>query len=148
VRTKQGGFTASFIDYPNRTVLNGSRLGKEFSANVINDLFNSTQKQNITSGQTEEKQLDISPGAVLGSVSGLFDIPQSPGDYEEDVFIREQEYEEKRHRLKAKKKEDEYKLLKNKYFSSFAFHGETSGKKNICRQEKRNGRIEIQFFFL
>jgi hypothetical protein len=38
-------------------------------------------------------------------VFGLLDIPQSSGsDYEEDVFIREQEYEAKRRRLKAKKK--------------------------------------------
>jgi hypothetical protein len=30
----------TFIDHTNRTVLNGSRLGKAFSANVFNELFN------------------------------------------------------------------------------------------------------------
>lgn len=30
----------TFIDHTSRTVLNGSRLGKAFSANVFNELFN------------------------------------------------------------------------------------------------------------
>ncbi|MDR1055603.1 MAG: relaxase/mobilization nuclease domain-containing protein [Prevotellaceae bacterium] len=98
-------YGVTFIDYPNRAVLNGSRLGKEFSANVFNDLFNSSQKQNITSGHMEEKQTDINRDSAPGSVFGLLDMPQSSGsDYEEEVFIREQEYEAKRRRLKAKKK--------------------------------------------
>jgi hypothetical protein len=38
-------------------------------------------------------------------VFGLLDIPQaSGGNYEEDVFIREQEYKAKRRNLKAGKK--------------------------------------------
>jgi hypothetical protein len=98
-------YGVTFIDYPNRAVLNGSRLGKEFSANVFNELFNSMQKQNVTLKQTGKRQPDINPDSVLGSVFGLLDIPQLSGsDYEEDVFIREQEYEAKRRRLKAKKK--------------------------------------------
>jgi hypothetical protein len=93
------------IDYPNRAVLNGSRLGKEYSENVFNDLFNSAQKQNFTLKQMEERRPDINRDSALGSVFGLLDMPQSSGsDYEEDVFAREQEYEEKRRRLKAKKK--------------------------------------------
>jgi hypothetical protein len=98
-------YGVTFIDYPNRAVLNGSRLGKEFSANVFNDLFNSPQKQNVTPEQTEERQPDINQDSALGSVFGLLDMPQSSGnDYEEDVFVREQEYEAKRRRLKAWKK--------------------------------------------
>ena len=33
-------YGATFIDHADKTVFNGSRLGKEFSANVFNDLFN------------------------------------------------------------------------------------------------------------
>lgn len=33
-------YGTTFIDYENKVVLNGSRLGKEFSANKFNDLFN------------------------------------------------------------------------------------------------------------
>lgn len=32
-------YGVTFIDHKNRTVLNGSRLGKDFSTNVFNDLF-------------------------------------------------------------------------------------------------------------
>ncbi|KAA6305376.1 hypothetical protein EZS27_042973, partial [termite gut metagenome] len=38
-------YGVTFIDYQNRTVLNGSRLGKEFSANVFNELFDNNSKQ-------------------------------------------------------------------------------------------------------
>ena len=40
-RTNESGriYGATFIDHADKTVFNGSRLGKEFSANVFNDLF-------------------------------------------------------------------------------------------------------------
>ncbi|KAA6337514.1 hypothetical protein EZS27_014411 [termite gut metagenome] len=37
-------YGVTFIDYQNRTVLNGSRLGKEFSANMFNELFENNSK--------------------------------------------------------------------------------------------------------
>ena len=41
-------YGVTFIDHDSRVVLNGSRLGKEFSANVFNDLYSDVQ-----TGQTE-----------------------------------------------------------------------------------------------
>jgi hypothetical protein len=43
-RTNDDGriYGATFIDHEQKCVFNGSRLGKEFSANVFNDLFNET----------------------------------------------------------------------------------------------------------
>jgi hypothetical protein len=38
-------YGATFIDHTSRTVLNGSRLGKEFSANVFNNLYGGQQEQ-------------------------------------------------------------------------------------------------------
>jgi len=38
-------YGATFINHTTRTVLNGSRLGKDFSANVFNDLFGGNQQQ-------------------------------------------------------------------------------------------------------
>ena len=38
-------YGATFIDHTTRTVLNGSRLGKEYSANVFNDLYGGNQGQ-------------------------------------------------------------------------------------------------------
>ncbi|KAA6306369.1 hypothetical protein EZS27_041974, partial [termite gut metagenome] len=48
----------TFIDYQNRTVLNGSRLGKEFSANVFNELFDNNSKQR---NETRHKATDNQP---------------------------------------------------------------------------------------
>jgi hypothetical protein len=97
-------YGVTFIDYPNRAVLNGSRLGKEFSANVFNELFDSPQKQNVTPRQTEEKQSHTNWDSSLSSVFGLLDMPQSSSsDYEEEAFVHNQEYEAKRRRLKAKR---------------------------------------------
>lgn len=38
-------YGATFIDHSTRTVLNGSRLGKDYSANVFNDLYGGNQQQ-------------------------------------------------------------------------------------------------------
>jgi len=38
-------YGVTFIDHTTRTVLNGSRLGKEFSANVFNDLYGGKHEQ-------------------------------------------------------------------------------------------------------
>lgn len=38
-------YGATFIDHTTRTVLNGSRLGKDYSANVFNDLYGRNQQQ-------------------------------------------------------------------------------------------------------
>ena len=42
-------YGVTFIDYANRAVLNGSNLGKEFSANVFNDLFNNPKQASLPS---------------------------------------------------------------------------------------------------
>lgn len=38
-------YGATFIDHTTRTILNGSRLGKDYSANVFNDLYGGKQEQ-------------------------------------------------------------------------------------------------------
>jgi hypothetical protein len=38
-------YRATFIDHEQKAVFNGSRLGKEFSANVFNDLFNGNSQK-------------------------------------------------------------------------------------------------------
>jgi hypothetical protein len=99
-------YGVTFIDYQNRTVLNGSRLGKEFSANVFNDLFNNPDKQivhNIFDGnpkQAEQTHLHTNSDSSLGSIFGILDMVQSGNDYEEENFAREHE----RRIKKAKRK--------------------------------------------
>jgi hypothetical protein len=113
-RTNEQGriYGVTFMDYQNRAVLNGARLGKEFSANVFNDWFNGNQKPKF---ETEQKRIEIpkqtesypqtaTPDLFSGSVFSLLDIAPSGDDYEEETFAREQAYEDKKRRLKAKKK--------------------------------------------
>jgi tRNA 2-selenouridine synthase SelU len=64
-------------------------------------------RKNITLKQIGERQPDLKQDSDLdlGSAFGLLDKSQSSGnDYEEEVFVREQEYETKHRRLKARKK--------------------------------------------
>ncbi|MDD4390705.1 MAG: conjugal transfer protein MobB [Eubacteriales bacterium] len=51
-------YGATFIDHTTRTVLNGSRLGKEYSANVFNNLFGGQQGQIQESAQ-ESRLSDV-----------------------------------------------------------------------------------------
>lgn len=92
-------YGVTFIDHETKCVLNGSRLGKEFSANHFNDLFNSPYR-----GEIDTQTHDFQPTEKResydenGSSLGLFDIlTESEGvDYEEEAFRR---------KLKRKKKQ-------------------------------------------
>ena len=99
-------YGVTFIDYQNRAILNGSRLGKEFSANVFNDLFNNPDRKqdepirNIFNGvpkQMEQTHQTATSDSSLGSAFGFLDMSASGNDYEEENFTRE-------HRKKKAKK--------------------------------------------
>ncbi|NDV79427.1 conjugal transfer protein MobB [Dysgonomonas sp. 511] len=107
----------TFIDYQNRTILNGSRLGKVFSANIFNGLFKDSSERNIEptadnktsieknrSGQFTESsgvpQSTESDSSSLGI--GLFE--QHGTDYDAENFVREKENEEKSRKRKKKRK--------------------------------------------
>jgi len=48
-RNSQNRITGvTFIDHENRCVLNGFRLGKDYSANAFNERFNNTRKKETT----------------------------------------------------------------------------------------------------
>ncbi len=66
-------YGATFIDHTTRTVLNGSRLGKEYSANVFNDLYGGNREQ------TQEPIQDLR----------LFDVynSQKPEDFSSDNSV-------------------------------------------------------------
>jgi hypothetical protein len=109
-RTNNEGriYGATFIDHEQKCVFNGSRLGKEFSANVFNDLFNgrtqATEQPDHKAGQAFEpfdndnSYREKETGSGIG---GLFDLlsPEAGSDAadnaEEQAFIR---------RLKRKKR--------------------------------------------
>ncbi len=47
-------YGATFIDHDTKTVLNGSRLGKAFSANALDNWFNSTEERPVTQLSEQE----------------------------------------------------------------------------------------------
>jgi hypothetical protein len=108
-RTSDEGriYGATFIDHEQKAVFNGSRLGKEFSANVFNDLFNGNgqrpeQSDGRKGGQAFEPFENVSHEKENGTgFGGLFDMlsPEAGSDAadnaEEQAFIR---------RLKRKKR--------------------------------------------
>jgi hypothetical protein len=108
-RTNDKGriYGATFIDHEQKCVFNGSRLGKEFSANVFNDLFNGSgqrpeQREEHKAGQsfdpftTSNREQDEGSG-----IGGLFDLftPETAGDeIAEQNFVRRLKKKNKRQR--------------------------------------------------
>ena len=107
-RTNADGriYGATFIDHEQKCVFNGSRLGKEFSANVFQALFNerdNKQERSIRnteplfeSSQKEGKSFDEN-----SNFGGIFDLFSPAGaaagdDIAEQVFLRRMKKKRKR----------------------------------------------------
>lgn len=85
-------YGVTFIDYKNKAVLNGSRFGKEFSANVINDLF-----KGKVSNENEQK-LDSSQHEQLNLNLGFSLFEQHGVNLENEEFVKKKVVEERRRR--------------------------------------------------
>jgi hypothetical protein len=105
-RTNDEGriYGATFIDHEQKCVFNGSRLGKEFSANVFNDLFAGKGQEGEHSLQDAGKSFEPfensfhekETGSAIDGIFDLLPVDNSSGENPEDeTFIR---------RLKRKKK--------------------------------------------
>jgi len=102
-------YGATFIDHEQKCVFNGSRLGKEFSANVFNDLFNGTGNRIDTNSKPDEKQVfepfqksekDTVENSNFGGIFDLFASDNSISDeMAEQDLVR---------RLKKKKKKQRH----------------------------------------
>lgn len=96
-------YGVSFIDYQNKTILNGSRIGKEFSANIFNELFKDSPKRNI-----EQSTQCISQSAESVGIRRFADdsiiIPnlfeQHGTDWDSERFADEKKKEEEIRRKK------------------------------------------------
>ena len=112
-------YGVTFIDHGNRTVLNGSRLGKEFSANVFHEKFagyQNTEKQNPTyenkdwnyrqvhSYSQQQERFERRQEHETGALCGLLKFPSNPvPDNAEPLWIEEQ-------RRKRKKKKRGWRM--------------------------------------
>ena len=93
-------YGVTFIDHNRREVFNGSRMGKEFSANVFNDYFkwleNIPEKERGGHSATELWQHHRhESSSTLELAAGILSMETNPRDYEEEAFAR---------RMKKKKK--------------------------------------------
>jgi hypothetical protein len=114
-RTNDGGriYGATFIDHEQKCVFNGSRLGREFSANVFNSLFNGADRHS----RTAEEQPDRRTGQAIKlpdnvsrekengeGLGGLFDLfsPETGSDAADNIaeqtFLRRLKKKQKRQR--------------------------------------------------
>jgi len=104
-RTNDAGriYGVTFIDHENRVVLNGSRLGKAFSANVFQDLFNDSkqpqqpfsQKPNVPVQTQDNESCDTTiesaksyDTSTIEGFFGIFDMKPQGDNYEEIAFTR------------------------------------------------------------
>ena len=96
-------YGVTFIDHDNRVVLNGSRLGKEFSANVFNEMYSAdTHSQKPELALPQERQpftpkeqptpvfSSVGIGGLLGGASG--------GDEPQDTTSQKRKKKKKRNR--------------------------------------------------
>ncbi|MDR2064765.1 MAG: relaxase/mobilization nuclease domain-containing protein [Prevotellaceae bacterium] len=104
-------YGVTFIDHEQKAVFNGSRLGKEFSANVFNELFNGNgqtreqqpeQSEDRRAGQTFEpftlSNREQDEGSGIGGLLDLFS-PETAGDeITEQNFVRRLKKKQKRQR--------------------------------------------------
>lgn len=96
-------YEVTFIDHPQKAVFNGSRMGKEFSANVFQELFHGKNKH--LQRETDEPEIEKSQFAdtpyleeqtsVTDALARLFSMEQHGDNYEEIAFAN---------RMKRKKK--------------------------------------------
>ena len=107
-------YGVTFIDHDSRVVLNGSRLGKEYSANVFNERFSGEtgyiHQPEVEIPQREQsphqEQSDFMPKAdivsgiasVLGAFSGLLGGGSSAGDEPQDTAQKRKKKKKKRTR--------------------------------------------------
>lgn len=92
-------YGATFIDHNSKEVYNGSRLGKEFSANQFNRRFNEPSDEPRLHNRAEDSSLqkDTLAGDFLSTVSdmesaieqvfGIFDFEQHGDNPEEQAFV-------------------------------------------------------------
>ena len=106
-KTEEGRiYGVTFIDYNNRCVLNGSRIGKEFSANVFEEKFKNQIQAEITfeqnPKQTQKPHSSFNTADELKFL-GISLFEQHGDDYEEESFVKEKEQEEKLRQYKKRK---------------------------------------------
>lgn len=93
-------YGVSFIDYQNKTILNGSRIGKEFSANVFHEKFADENRNTPLEVGTMGNKIKSEPDFITSLFPSLFE--QHSTDYEAENFVKENQREEEMRKKKNK----------------------------------------------
>ena len=93
-------YGVTFIDHRQKFVFNGSRLGKDFSANVFQEKFNGNEQRSEQEKSPEiiSPQPTFIPDLPIENLSGLFAIENQGENYEEEAFIRRMKRKKRRKR--------------------------------------------------
>lgn len=78
-------YGVTFIDHESKSVFNGSKLGKEFSANTFQELFNGNGKDQPFESKSFEDFTEQHDNAV-DAMAGLLGMEQHGENYEEIAF--------------------------------------------------------------
>lgn len=102
-------YGVTFIDHNRREVFNGSRMGKEFSANVFNDYFRWLDgiPENDRNGHTavelwQHHRHKTGPESTFELAAGILSMETNPRDYEEEAFARRRMKRKKKARRKSR----------------------------------------------
>lgn len=95
-------YGVTFIDHESKAVFNGSRLGKEFSANAFHELFNGNNNKQNKEEWKHEKSFDTNylqeQESALEAVAGIFSMEQHGDNYEEIAFTNRMKRRKKKPR--------------------------------------------------
>lgn len=93
-------YGVTFIDHRQKFVFNGSRLGKDFSANVFQQKFNGAEHGSEPEKSPEfvPPQFTSTPDSTFENLSGLLAIENRGENYEEEAFIRKTKRKKRRKR--------------------------------------------------
>jgi hypothetical protein len=83
-------YGVTFIDHRRKFVFNGSRLGKDFSANAFQEKFNGNEQSSEQEKSPEfvSPHSTFVPDSTLDNLSGLLVIESRGDNPEEEAFIR------------------------------------------------------------
>jgi len=100
-------YGATFIDHEQKCVFNGSRLGKEFSANVFQELFNGTDNHHEQSEQSLNSSNSLNSfnekensDTGIGSLFDIF-LPEGSAsdEIQEEAFTRRMKKKKRKKRI-------------------------------------------------
>ena len=87
-------YGVTFIDHESKSVFNGSKLGKEFSANAFQDLFNGNGKDQSFESKSFDNFTEQHDNAV-DAMAGLLAMEQHGENYEEIAFANRMKHKKR-----------------------------------------------------